>query len=163
MIPANPYTGSHPLLPMPPMPNDIISTITKHVDSRLDEVMSGKDENLNKSFEKFIHHMVKKFVKEYTNHEGKEEEHTSPPKKSPLEKLYCKLHCYQKSIHEGKPIMEIEKELYEKHDNLSNDEKRVFASLLRADGPYTLAGMIGMNYDDYISHMEHLGERFLEE
>ena len=59
--------------------------------------------------------------------------------------------------------MEIEKELYEKHDDLSNDEKRVFASLLRADGPYTLAGMIGMDYDDYISHMEHLGERFLED
>jgi hypothetical protein len=42
MIPTTPYSP-HPLLPMPPMPDDFIKSIHKHVDDRLDEVMAGKD------------------------------------------------------------------------------------------------------------------------
>lgn len=147
MLPANPY------MPMPPMPNDIADIIKKHVDNRLDEVMHGKDEKLQKEFKKFISSMMP--------HDGKEDEHISH-KKSPMEALYCKLHHYQKEIHQGKSIMDIEKELHEHHTDLSNDEKRVFSSLLRADGPYTLAGMIGIDYDTYIEHMKCLGERFID-
>lgn len=46
--------------------------------------------------------------------------------------------------------MEIEKEICNEHKDMEHEEKRVLASLLRADGPYTLAGMIGMPYDTYI-------------
>lgn len=148
MIPANPY------MPMPPIPNDIVDIIKKHVDNRLDEVMQGKDEKLQKEFKKFISTMT-------PHHDGKEDEHTSH-KKSYMEALYCKIHHLQKEIHEGKPIIEIERELHEHHTDLSNDEKRVFSSLLRADGPYTLAGMIGIDYDDYIKHMKCLGKRFVD-
>ena len=34
MIPNPPYSP-HPLLPMPPMPDDVVKTIRKHVDDRL--------------------------------------------------------------------------------------------------------------------------------
>ena len=79
-----------------------------------------------------------------------------------MEALYCKLHHYQKEIHQGKSIMEIEKEICNEHKDMEHEEKRVLASLLRADGPYTLAGMIGMPYETYIEYMTKIGERFVD-
>ena len=156
MIPTTPYSP-HPLLPMPPMPDDVIKTIRKHVDDRLDEVMAGKDEKLYHEFEKYICHILEKHKKTCFRHDDDE---VLTYKKSPMEALYCTLHKHQKSIHEGKSIMELEHEIWKEHD-LCPEEKRVLASLLRADGPYTLAGMIGMPYETYIEFMGKLGERFV--
>ena len=158
MLPANPYTGSHPLLPMPPMPDDVIKTIRKYVDDRLDEVMAGKDEKLYHEFEKYICHILEKHKKTCYRHDDDE---SLTYKKSPMEALYCTLHKHQKCIHEGKSMMEVEHEIWKEHD-LCPEEKRVLASLLRADGPYTLAGMIGMPYETYIEFMGKLGERFVD-
>lgn len=162
MIP-NTQSYSPPVLPLPPLPDDIVRTIHKFVDERLDVVMEGKDEKLNKQFEKYICDTVNDYLKKhgFSNNKTEEEVHISH-KKSPMEALYCKLHHYQKEVYEGKPLMEVEKEIYSNYD-FSNEQKRVFSSLIRADSPYSLSSMIGMNYDDYISHMEHLGERFLED
>ena len=157
MIPTPPYSP-HPLLPMPPMPDDVVKTIRKHVDDRLDEVMAGKDEKLYKEFEKYICHILEKHKKSCYKHDDDE---VLTHKKSPMEALYCTLHKHQKSIHEGKSIMELEHEIWKEHD-LCPEEKRVLASLLRADGPYTLAGMIGMPYETYIEFMGKLGERFVD-
>ena len=156
-MPTPPYSP-HPLLPLPPMPDDVIKTIRKHVDDRLDEVMAGKDEKLYKEFEKYIGHILEKHKKTCYKHDGDE---VLTYKKSPMEALYCALHKHQKSIHEGKSIMELEHEIWKEHD-LCPEEKRVLASLLRADGPYTLAGMIGMPYETYIEFMGKLGERFVD-
>ena len=157
MIPTPPYSP-HPLLPLPPMPDDVIKTIRKHVDDRLDEVMAGKDEKLYHEFEKYICHILEKHKKTCFRHDDDE---VLTYKKSPMEALYCTLHKHQKSIHEGKSIMELEHEVWKEHD-LCPEEKRVLASLLRADGPYTLAGMIGMPYETYIEFMGKLGERFVD-
>ena len=157
MIPTPPYSP-HPLLPLPPMPDDVIKTIRKHVDDRLDEVMAGKDEKLYHEFEKYICHILEKHKKSCSKHDDDE---VLTYKKSPMEALYCTLHKHQKSIHEGKSIMELEHEVWKEHD-LCPEEKRVLASLLRADGPYTLAGMIGMPYETYIEFMGKLGERFVD-
>lgn len=157
MIPTTPYSP-HPLLPIPPMPDDVVKTIRKHVDDRLDEVMAGKDEKLYHEFEKYICHILEKHKKTCYKHDDDE---VLTYKKSPMEALYCTLHKHQKSIHEGKSIMELEHEIWKEHD-LCPEEKRVLASLLRADGPYTLAGMIGMPYETYIEFMGKLGERFVD-
>ena len=157
MIPTPPYSP-HPLLPMPPMPDDVIKTIRKHVDDRLDEVMAGKDEKLYHEFEKYICHILEKHKKTCYKHDDNE---VLTHKKLPMEALYCTLHKHQKSIHEGKSIMELEHEIWKEHD-LCPEEKRVLASLLRADGPYTLSGMIGMPYETYIEFMGKLGERFVD-
>jgi hypothetical protein len=157
MMPTPPYSP-HPLLPVPPMPDDVVKTIRKHVDDRLDEVMAGKDEKLYHEFEKYICHILEKHKKTCYKHDDDE---SLTYKKSPMEALYCTLHKHQKSIHEGKSIMELEHEVWKEHD-LCPEEKRVLASLLRADGPYTLAGMIGMPYETYIEFMGKLGERFVD-
>ena len=47
-------------------------------------------------------------------------------------------------------------------NSIVKKEKRVFASLLRADGPYTLSGMIGIPYDEYKELMCKIGERLVE-
>lgn len=156
-MPTPPYSP-HPLLPLPPMPDDVVKTIRKHVDDRLDEVMAGKDEKLYHEFEKYICHILEKHKKTCYKHDDDE---VLTYKKSPMEALYCTLHKHQKSIHEGKSIMELEHEIWKEHD-LCPEEKRVLASLLRADGPYTLAGMIGMPYETYIEFMGKLGERFVD-
>ena len=157
MISTPPYSP-HPLLPMPPMPDDVVKTIRKHVDDRLDEVMAGKDEKLYHEFEKYICHILEKHKKTCFRHDDDE---SLTYKKSPMEALYCTLHKHQKSVHDGKSLMEIEHEIRKEHD-LCPEEKRVLASLLRADGPYTLAGMIGMPYETYIEFMGKLGERFVD-
>ena len=159
MIPTTPYSP-HPLLPLPPMPDDIIKTIRKHVDDRLDEVMAGKDEKLYHEFEKYICHILEKHKKTCYKHDD-DESLTYKHKKSPMEALYCTLHKHQKDIHEGRSMMEVEHEIWKEHE-LCPEEKRVLASLLRADGPYTLAGMIGMPYETYIEFMGKLGERFVD-
>lgn len=156
-MPTPPYSP-HPLLPLPPMPDDVVKTIRKHVDDRLDEVMAGKDEKLYHEFEKYICHILEKHKKTCFRHD---DDKVLTYKKSPMEALYCTLHKHQKSIHEGKSIMELEHEIWKEHD-LCPEEKRVLASLLRADGPYTLAGMIGMPYETYIEFMGKLGERFID-
>ena len=160
MIPTTPYSP-HPLLPMPPMTDDVVKTIHKHVDDRLDEVMAGKDQKLYHEFEKYICHILEKHKKTCYRHDD-DESLTYKHKKSPIQALYCKLHHYQKEIHQGKSIMEIEKEICNEHKDMEHEEKRVLASLLRADGPYTLAGMIGMPYETYIEHMTKIGERFVD-
>ena len=157
MIPTPPYSP-HPLLPMPPMPDDVVKTIRKHVDDRLDEVMAGKDEKLYNEFEKYICHILEKHKKTCYKHDDDE---SLTYKKSPMEALYCTLHKHQKCIHERKSMMEVEHEIWKEHD-LCPEEKRVLASLLRADGPYTLSGMIGMPYETYIEFMGKLGARFVE-
>lgn len=172
MIPTTPYSP-HPLLPMPPMPDDVVKTIRKHVDDRLDEVMAGGDKKLSKEFEKYISNMMyssdelikqlaKHVEKHFEHHKGKEDV-PHRYKESPIHALYHKINCYQKKIHEGTSIMDVEKEVYEHHPDLSHNEKRVFAALLRADGPYTLSSMIGISYHDFNELMEKIGERFVEE
>jgi hypothetical protein len=120
--------------------------------------MAGKDEKLYHDFEKYICHILEKHKKTCYKHDDDE---SLTYKKSPMEALYCTLHKHQKCIHEGKSMMEVEHEIWKEHD-LCPEEKRVLASLLRADGPYTLAGMIGMPYETYIEFMGKLGERFVD-
>lgn len=169
MIPANPYTPPsfipNSMPPLPPLHDELIKTIHKHVDDRLDEVMAGKDEKLYKEFEKYICHIMKKHTKSCSHHDTAEEEVPTiiyKEKKSPLHCLYEKIHSSQKKVQEGTPIMEVEKELHEMLPEMSHEEKRVFASLLRADGPYTLSGMIGIPYDEYKELMCKIGERLVE-
>ena len=177
MIPANPYTPPQfmttSLPTLPPLHDELVKNIHKHVDERLDEVMAGGDKKLSKEFEKYISNMmsssddlIKKLAKHvekhFEHHEGKEDV-PHRYKESPIHALYHKIHCYQKKIHEGTSIMDVEKEVYEHHPDLSHNEKRVFAALLRADGPYTLSSMIGISYHDFNELMEKIGERFVEE
>ena len=52
--------------------------------------------------------------------------------------------------------------IYDDIKDISPEEKRVFSSLLRADGPLSLSYMTGIHYDDFIKHMECLGKKIHE-
>lgn len=148
---APPFSPSF-MPPFPPLPDDIAKTIKEHVDKRLDEVMEGKDEKFRDKFK----HYVSKMMTNHNSHDEKCDYY------SEIECLYKKLHDLQKCSHEGKSMIEIEKCFYEDIKDITPEEKRVFSSLLRADGPLSLSYMTGIHYDDFIKHMECLGKKIHE-
>ena len=42
---------------MPPIPDDIVKIIKEHVDTRLDDVMEGKDDKYREKFKHYVHEM----------------------------------------------------------------------------------------------------------
>lgn len=136
--------------PIPPMPDEIIKNIKEHVDKRLDEVMEGKDTKYKDKFKHYVLSMMPKNSGSYE--EGYSE----------MECLYMKLFDLQKKAHDGKSLIEIEHEFHDMIKDLSHEEKRIFSSLLRADGPLSLSFMLGIQYDDFIHHMKCLGKKIHE-
>jgi hypothetical protein len=145
-----PFPGFMPS--MPNFPDEIIKNIKEHVDKRLDEVMEGKDTKYKDKFKHYVMSMM-----------PKDGHHDSEKKKcSELECLYMKLYDLQKKAHEGKSLIEIEHEFHDKIKDLSHEEKRIFSSLLRSDGPLSLSFMLGIQYEDFINHMKCLGKKIHE-
>ena len=148
---VSPFSPSF-MPPLPPIPEDIVKTIKEHVDKRLDEVMEGKDEKYRDKFKHYVSKMV-------SPHKTSDEKCDCY---SEIECLYKKLHELQKCSHEGKSMIEIEKCFYDDIKDISPEEKRVFSSLLRADGPLSLSYMTGIHYDEFVKHMECLGKKIHE-
>ena len=147
--PPPPFPGFNQLLP--PLPEEMSKMIKEHVDKRLDEVMEGKDDKYREKFK----HYVSEMMGDDTHHESKHE-------CGELECLYMKLYDLQKKSHEGKSMIELEKEFQDEIKDLEHEEKRIFSSLLRSDGPLSLSFMLGIQYDDFIKHMKCLGKKIRE-
>ena len=135
--------------PMPPFPEEILKNIKEHVDKRLDEVMEGKDAKYKEKFKHYVMSMIPS-----DNHGEHPKHHCSE-----IECLYMKLFELQKKAHEGKSLIEIEHEFHDKIKDLSQEEKRIFSSLLRSDGPLSLSFMLGIQYEDFLQHMKCLGKK----
>ena len=73
--------------------------------------------------------------------------------------LYRKNEAIQGEV---RSLIEIEHEFHDMIKDLSHEEKRIFSSLLRADGPLSLSFMLGIQYDDFIHHMKCLGKKIHE-
>lgn len=147
--------GNIPMMPpMPPIPNDIVKIIKEHVDSRLDEIMSSKDNKFHHDFKRYVASML---------HEDKEDESWEccelMKEKAGLGHLYCTIFDFQKKSNEGKSMMEIESDFFKEIEDITPEEKRVFSSLLRSEGPHILSNIIGFSFDDYLKHMKELGSK----
>lgn len=166
---ATPTITPFPNVPMPFMPgpfpqaDELQKIIKSSVESTIIDVMNNPSSELG--------HVIKKHVKESLEcdelmhkikHKLDASGHEGHHSKSYLEHLFCEIVDYHKHIMGGKPIFDIEHEIADKHKDLSTEETKVLSCLLRSDGPVKLASMIGMEVDDFIETMKHLGKRFQE-
>ena len=166
---ATPTITPFPNVPMPFMPgpfpqaDELQKIIKSSVESTIIDVMNNPSNELGQ--------VIKKHVKESLEcdelmhkikHKLDDVETMVHHGKSYLEHLFCEIVDYHKHIMAGKPIFDIEHEIANKHKDLSTEETKVLSCLLRSDGPVKLASMIGMEVDDFIETMKHLGKRFQE-
>ena len=166
---ATPTITPFPNVPMPFMPgpfpqaDELQKIIKSSVESTIIDVMNNPSNELGQ--------VIKKHVKESLEcdelmhkikHKLDDVETMVHHGKSYLEHLFCEIVDYHKHIMAGKPIFDIEHEIADKHKDLSTEERKVLSCLLRSDGPVRLASMIGMEVDDFIETMKHLGKRFQE-
>lgn len=166
---ATPTITPFPNVPMPFMPgpfpqaDELQKIIKSSVESTIIDVMNNPSSELGQVIKKHVKESLEcdelmHKIKHKLGASGHEGHHS----KSHLEHLFCEIVDYHKHIMGGKPIFDIEHEIADKHKDLSTEETKVLSCLLRSDGPVKLASMIGMEVDDFIETMKHLGKRFQE-
>lgn len=71
-------------------------------------------------------------------------------------------HLHHEMDEDEKTLKEAEKEFKEYVKEITPEETRVLSVLLRSDGPYAMASMIGMEVDEFMEHLHHLGKKVHE-
>ena len=158
-----------PFMPGPSMPtpftapDELQKIIKSSVESTIIDVMNNPSNELGQVIRKHVKESLEcDELMHKIKHKLDGGEHKGHHGKSYLEHLFCEIVDYHKHIMGGKPIFDIEHEITDKHKDLSSEETKVLSCLLRSDGPVKLASMIGMEVDDFIETMKHLGKRFQE-
>ena len=165
---ATPITP-FPSVPMPFMPgpfpqaDELQKIVKSSVESTIIDVMNNPSNELGQIIRKHVKDSLEcDELMHKIKHKLDGVETVTHHDKSYLEHLFCEIVDYHKHIMSGKSIFDIEHEIMDKHKDLSSEETKVLSCLLRADGPVRLASMIGMDVDDFIEMMKHLGKRFKE-
>lgn len=162
-----PFPSVPPMpFPMPGVPSneELTKSMRSAIENTIIDVMNNPNSELGNVIKKHVResmeckelmdHLSKKMHNLMHNIEDKDDE------KSDLEVLFCEIVDHHKHIMKGKSIYEIEGEICEKHKDMSPEETKVLSCLLRSDGPVRLASIVGMEIDDFIDTMKHLGKRF---
>lgn len=179
----NPFPGlpsPMPWMPTPNMPD--MQTVEKTLKEQMEAAITDMVKNPEHDFHKKVKEMIikisededfvdklkhkfitkdeyKKYRKEHEIDDEDEEEEEEEKEENYLCKLFNCINYHHERIKKGKSVFEIEEEIKEKHKDLTKDEAKVLYALLKSDGPVTLAPAIGMDTNEFIEHMESLGEK----
>lgn len=166
-----PFPSVPPVPFMPPLPNgeELQKLIKSTVENTIIDVMNNPGSELGGIIKKHVKEsmecedMMKKLAKKVHHYNVGDDDGDDDKVEvhSDLETLFCTVNDYHTHMHHhGKSLMDIEHEISSQHPDMSAEESRVLSCLLRTDGPVRLSSMIGMNVDEFIEHMKHLGKRF---
>lgn len=146
--------------PLPPA-EELQKIVRSSVESTIIDVMNNPSNELGQIIKKHVKESIEcDELMHKIKHKLDGSECPKEHEKSCLEHLFCGINEYHKHIMDGKSIFDVEHEISDKYKDLSKEESKVLSCLLRSDGPVRLAPFIGMEVDDFIETMKHLGKRF---
>lgn len=175
-----------PFMPTPQFPDmqTVEKTLKEQMEKAITEMVKNPEHDFHRKVkemilnisedEKFVDKLKRKFLtkEEYKKHKKElekkyevididedDEEDEEDEEKDHLCKLFCCINYHHLKIREGKSIFDVEKEILDKHKDLSNEEHKVLYALLKSDGPVALSHAVGMELDDFIETMKSLGKK----
>lgn len=181
--PINPYTSLPSPMPFAPMPNfpdmqTVEKTLKTQMEAAITDMVKDPEHDFHKKVkelvlnicddEKFVNKLKRRFLTkdEYKKHNKKEleiidvdDEEEEEKEENELCKLFTCINYHHLKIREGKSVFDIEKEITEKHKDLTPNEAKVLYALLKSDGPVSLSHAIGMELDEFIENMRSLSRK----
>lgn len=162
-----------PFMPVPqfnaPNPLEMDKMLKDNMEKAMCEMVKNPDHDFHKNIREVILNVidsdsfVDKLKSKFTsNTEESHSEETHHKHSMPMKALFEHINHHHKEIRDGKTVSEIMEEDKKKHD-LTEDEERVYSILLKTDSAVEMAHTIGMDYDDFICHLECLGKKIEKE
>lgn len=163
----NPYAPPYLNNPMA-ISEELQKAVKAAVERTLIDVIENPSSDLQKHLGNFVEkvshcpEMIEKISKKLSKHIAHDNEHYEHVENE-MELFWDKINHYHKCLlDKSKNIREIEAELFEKHDKLDNNERRVLSCILRGDGPVHQADMLGIDLEEYINIIKSLGKHLSE-
>ena len=166
-----------PFMPVPqfnaPNPMEMDKMLKDNMEKAMCEMVKNPDHDFHKNIrevilnvvdsEPFVDKLKSKFTKnhEYNTESYSEEEHHHKHS-MPMKALFEHINHHHKEIRNGRTVSDIMEEDRKKH-SLTEDEERVYSILLKTDSAVEMAHTLGMDYDDFICHLECLGKKIEKE
>lgn len=154
-----------------PNPLEMDKILRENMEKAMCEMVKNPEHDFHKNIrevilnvvdsDSFVDKLKSKFTSNNSEESHSEEEHHHKHS-MPMKALFEHINHHHKEIRDGRTVSDIMEEDKKKH-HLTEDEERVYSILLKTDSAVEMAHTLGMDYDDFICHLECLGKKIEKE